>query len=236
MRTKVEYAEMQKHQYQVTAINMHVAGNHRSHDANPDYRGILLAPLDIYKDRFKDECALDFGCGHGRNVSNMILWFPNLFKRVDGVDISSNNLLYANANLLKEVGDESKFKLFVNNGMDLAEIESDFYMFAMSTIVFQHICVHETRFALMSEIYRVLKSGGIFSLQMGFGQGHHRAAEYYDNIYDADSTNSGYDTKVTDVEQLAGDLDKIGFKNIQYNISHRWEDSHQNWIYIHCEK
>lgn len=236
MKTKFDYAEMQKTQYQTTAINMHVAGNHRTHDANPDYRGILLAPLDIYKDRFKDEYALDFGCGHGRNVSNMILWFPNLFKRVDGVDISANNLLYANANLQKEVVDVSKFKLFVNNGMDLNELPSDFYMFVMSTIVFQHICVHETRFALMSEIYRILKPGGIFSLQMGFGQGHHRAAEYYDNIYDADSTNSGYDTKVTEVEQLAGDLNKIGFKNVQYSISHKWDDGHQNWIYTHSEK
>ena len=111
----------------------------------------------------------------------------------------------------------------------------------MSTIVFQHICVHELRYKLKQEIYRVLKSGGLFSFQMGFGDmnftGHTRPNNYYDNSYIAEGSNGSDDVRVTDSTQLTSDLSKIGFKNITFEIHQPWEDGgHPNWIYVRCEK
>ena len=160
----------------------------------------------------------------------------NVFDRVDGVDISRANTEYAHKNLLKEIGDESKWKLFVNNGMNLDILESDVYSFVMSTIVFQHICVHETRYKLMEEIYRTMKPGGIFSFQMGYGYTYFKTASYFDNVYDATETNSKYDVRVEHPEDIHNDLKKIGFSSSTHEIRRPFEDGHPYWIYINAVK
>jgi SAM-dependent methyltransferase len=165
---KFDYAKMQKEFYEKEAYGMNISGNHRFHDSNENYKKILLKPIYDNPNIFSNEYGLDFGCGQGRNVSNLILWFPNLFKKVDGVDISQSNIDFCWVNLSNEVGDNSKYNFYVNDGVNLDTIQSDFYKFVMSTITFQHICVYETRFSLMKEIYRVLKVGGVFSFQMGY--------------------------------------------------------------------
>lgn len=236
MHNQQAYADMQKRYYENDAPLMDQAGNHRRHDTNPDYRGILLNALDRKTEKFKGTIALDFGCGQGRNVSNMIMWWPDLFSRVDGVDISANNISYCERNLLREVGDSSKWKFFVNNGIDLCDLESNKYSFVMSTIVLQHICVHETRFNLMKEIYRVMKEGGTFSFQMGFGEGHPNTSSYYDNTYNARGTNSAHDVKVIDPKNLESDLKEIGFSDIQWKISNPDFDAHEKWIFVEAVK
>ncbi len=232
---RIDYANMQKNYYETTAVQMYTTGNHRRHDANPDYKGILLAPLDETPEKFEGGFALDFGCGQGRNVSNMLRWW-NLFERADGVDLGENNIEYAKNNLQIEVEDSNKWNFFVNNGFDLADLKSDEYVFVMSTIVFQHICVHETRYNLMKEIFRVMKSGGVFSFQMGFGEGHPNTSGYYDNTYDAQGTNSAHDVKVTDPLNIESDLKKIGFTDITWEISHSDYDAHSNWIFVKATK
>ena len=81
--------------------------------------------------------------------------------------------------LLKDVYKENL--LFNTNGRDLQEIESDQYDAVMSTITLQHIPVHEIRFGLFKEFYRVLKSSGWFTAQMGFGKGKFGSVDYYKN-------------------------------------------------------
>ena len=236
MKTKQDYAEMQKAYYEKDAKAMNDTGNHRRHDENPDYRNILLRELNENSLKYKGGKALDFGCGQGRNVSNMILWYPGLFSRVDGVDISKNNIRYCEANLAVEVGDESLYRFYVNNGIDLQELNSEEYDFVMSTIVFQHICVHEIRFGLMKEIFRTLKPGGVFSFQMGFGERPGITSDYYDNTYDALGTNSEHDVRVTDPNFLVKDLHEIGFSYVEWQISHPDYDPHPNWIYVKAHK
>ena len=80
----------------------------------------------------------------------------------------------------------------------------------MSTIVLQHIAVYEIRFQDLREFFRVMAPGGLLSFQMGFGEGQGKA-EYHDNHYEAQGTNSLHDTKVTDPWQIGGDLEQIGF-------------------------
>ena len=106
----------------------------------------------------------------------------------------------------------------------------------MSTITLQHICVYDIRFNYLKEFYRVLKPGGLLSIQMGYGEGKAGAVDYYCNNYDATSTNSNCDTMVTDVEQPINDLGKIGFKDIQVFVRPSYSDKHPQWIYCKATK
>lgn len=226
-----KYTKMQSNFFDSLAENMS-HGNHREHDSNPDYYDILLGDLND-EDFYGTETALDFGCGCGRNVDNLLKNWN--WKRVDGVDISLNVIQKADEFLIKN---HKNYKLYVNNGVDLDVLLSNEYDFVMSTIVFQHICVHEIRFSLMKDIYRVLKEGGLFSFQMGYGNKPNTGTvEYYDNNYDALSTNSGCDTRVEDPSQIIKDLEKIGFKNIKTIIRPSWSNNvHDQWIFINAYK
>jgi ubiquinone/menaquinone biosynthesis C-methylase UbiE len=157
------------------------------------------------------------------------------FDRVDGVDISQNNIDYC----IQTHPIRSTF--YKNNGNNLEELQDDTYDFVMSTIVFQHLCLHELRYALKKEIYRVMKPGGIFSFQMGYGDlsfvGHGKVYSYYENAYHAMGSNGGDDIRVNEPSQLVDDLTSIGFKNVEYRIEQPWKDGgHPNWIYVRCEK
>jgi SAM-dependent methyltransferase len=211
--------------------------NHPEHNSNPLYWDTLLGDLKNHPERWVGKIALDFGCGKGRNVTNMktlVKW-----SRVDGVDISQNNIDYCIAT--HNTPDNIMSKFYKNNGSDLSDLLNDEYDFVMSTIVFQHLCVHNLRVALKKEIFRVMKPGGVFSFQMGYGgmnfKGHTNPHGYYENVYDANGTNGANDVRVTDPNELLTDLQTIGFTNITYRIEKPWEDGgHPNWIYVRCEK
>lgn len=208
--------------------------NHLQHNDNPLYWDLLLKDLKINKKLFEGKKALDFGCGKGRNVTNM-LSLAN-FKQVDGVDISKNNIEYC-----KEKYSNQNSDFYLNNGKDLKDLKTDEYFYVMSTIVFQHICVHELRYNLKKEIYRVMKKGGIFSFQMGYGdlkwKGNNNVYSYYSNNYNVKSSNSDDDVRVEDINFLIKDLKEIGFINISYSIEKTFNNGgHPNWVYINCKK
>lgn len=207
--------------------------NHPEHNSNPLYWDVLLGDLKNNPERWVGKTALDFGCGKGRNVTNMKKLAQ--FSRVDGVDISPTNI--ASCRIEEPVN--SNF--YNNNGNDLQELKDNEYDFVMSTIVFQHLCVHELRYNLKKEIYRIMKPGGIFSFQMGYGDmnvgGHGYVNEYYDNAYGAMDSNGHSDVRVSNPQQLENDLTEIGFKNITHRIELSYLDGgHPNWIYVRCEK
>ena len=208
--------------------------NHIEHNENPLYWDLLLGDIKSNPENFKNKTALDFGCGQGRNVTNMLSLAE--FNRVDGVDISPANIEFCSNTYQNQSSD-----FYLNDGSDLKDLKSDEYDFVMSTIVFQHICVHELRYQLKQEIYRVLKSGGLFSFQMGYGDinftGHTRPNNYYDNSYGATGSNGSDDVRVTNEKDLISDLEKIGFKDITFEIKEPFLDGgHPNWIYVKCKK
>ena len=89
----------------------------------------------------------------------------------------------------------------------------------------------------MSDIYRVLKEGGIFTAQMGFGSPSPMTVGYYENYYDATGTNRRCDVCIETTEQLESDLTKIGFKDFKYKITQTGPgDCHPNWIFFNCKK
>lgn len=220
---KEKYATMQRSWYDDRAGQM--KKNHALHNNNKDYWDVLLKPAH----KHKGGIALDFGCGHGRNVMNMLEL--GIFSRVDGVDISAGNIEFATKNV-----NNNNSILWTNNGLDLSDAEDNTYDFVMSTIVLQHICCYDIRYGLLSEIYRVMKDGGTFSFQMGFGEGHPKTSNYHENSFDATGTNSKHDVKVVNTSDVTNDLAKIGFKKIQYKILDSYSDLHKSWLYITCEK
>lgn len=202
--------------------------NHEQHNSNPDYWNILLGPIKENPSAWEHASALDFGCGKGRNVTN--LHSLANWKAVDGVDISQENINFCiQSNIPK-----SNFTK--NNGEDLRSYKENTYNFIMSTICFQHLCSYTLRYNLISEIYRILVPNGMFSLQMGFNDGlkiNHSIRSYNEDYLDADGSNGINDVTVNDPMQLKNDFDKIGFKFVSYTISHSWQDvNHPKWIYI----
>ena len=228
------YTRMQKDQYEREADLMNQE-NHRQHDSNSDYLRLLL--LDVAKNpaAWTGKAALDFGCGCGRNISNLIELAP--FAIVDGVDIAQGNLNHAAENVLRETGSIAKTTLFCNNGVDLSAIPSDRYDFVMSTIVFQHIPVWTIRFGLLKEIYRVMKPAAVLSFQMAFGINTSIAtAAYSEDVMTAHGTNGVYDVSVRNQSEVVEDLKNIRFTKITTAVTKSWTDSHPQWIYIRCEK
>lgn len=226
-----KYTQMQKKYYDNEGVtgNMNKQ-NHRGHNNNPNYWSILVA--DTLNPEFKNKVGLDFGCGCGRNVINLV----NRFKRMDGVDISPELVKTSIINLANMGFDSRKVQFYACNGVSLNIFENDIYDFIMSTIVLQHICVHTIRYNYLSDFYRILKSGGLLSFQMGFGDGHYNTRDYYEDFYDAESTNSGCDVKVSDPAQIVGDLEKIGFTNVTYEITKSFDDFHNEWIFVKAYK
>ena len=221
------YTKMQRNQYEREADLMNI-DNHMFHNANQDYWDILVSDTET---GFRDKCGLDFGCGCGRSVQN--LWYR--FKRMDGVDISMGNITHARENLNKSGCPVERSNLYHCNGIDISNIQSNQYDFIVSTIVLQHIAVYDIRFNYLKEFYRVMKDGGLLSFQMGFGRGHGKA-EYYENHYQAEATNTFHDTLVTVPNQIIGDLTKIGFSNITYEIRKSFSDGHPYWIFVKARK
>lgn len=222
-----KYTLMQKGVYSKESNRMSIT-NHRHHDKNPDYYNILLKEPSTNPDIYIDKTALDFGCGCGRNVDNL-LKLTN-WKRVDGIDISKENIDYCNKYLADLQYDIKKFKFYTNNGIDVSPLDNDEYDYIISTIVFQHICVYDIRRSLLVDLLRVLKPGGIFSLQVALDP-INNSVSYYENNYNAKNTNGKADFAVEDVNIMKKDLEEIGYKILEYSIRDSFSDRHNKWIY-----
>jgi ubiquinone/menaquinone biosynthesis C-methylase UbiE len=174
--------------------------------------------------------GLDFACGPGRNIVK----YNGRFKRLDGVDISPVNIGKAQS-YTSNRGIETV--LYNSSGTDISVVPSNTYDFVMSTIALQHICVYDIRYSIIKDIHRVLKYGGFFTAQMGFGSPSPQTVGYYENYYDAQSSNRACDVCIETPQQLEKDLLEIGFKDFQYTIGPVGPgDIHPNWIYFSGRK
>jgi ubiquinone/menaquinone biosynthesis C-methylase UbiE len=216
--------------------------NHGQHNRNPRYWSILLGDVQSNPAEWAGKSALDVGCGCGRNLVNMSTLTS--WKNVDGCDISEPNCKVSEDFMNSNCWDVP-CKCYPTNGYELDGVPSDSYDFVMSTIVFQHICVHDVRFNLLKEVFRVMKSGGLFSFQMGFGEQKpeilsrldSQFANYFDNTYEARRTNSGYDVKIVNQDDLLNDLKKIGFEIKDVQITESWDnEQHPSWIWVKAVK
>lgn len=222
------YTNMQKVQYSSGTTN------HTEHNHNSKYWDVLLGDL---KDttKWNNKNALDFACGKGRNVTNILSLCD--WNRVDGVDISS-----ANIDFCKHTYSTQKSNWYLNNGVDVSELPSNEYDFVMSTIALQHIPVYDIRKNIITDLLRVMRPSGLFSFQLGYGKdlsdtSNRPRSSYYDNAYTASGTNSEHDVRVQNAQDVVDDLTNIGFINVSYEIHQSFSDfGHPEWIYIKAYK
>jgi ubiquinone/menaquinone biosynthesis C-methylase UbiE len=229
-----KYANMQLSSYNYEAHQWSidnrdaVVGTFDLHNEWADYEYLFIDLPDT-----KNMNVLDFGTGPGRNLVK----YANRFKTIDGVDICQKNIDNAKLWIEHNNLDSSKFTLYTCNGTDLDNVPNDRYDLVMSTIVMQHICVYEIRKNYFKEFFRVLCSGGFISIQMGFGIPSPLSVSYYENYYDASSTNRGCDVAIGNPDEIKRDLEEIGFTDFKYHIRPTGPgDCHPNWIYFTARK
>lgn len=227
-----KYTKMQKNAYNSMASQWTendrnpVVGTFDKHNKWKEYENLFLNLKNQ-----SELIGLDWACGPGRNIVK----YKGRFKRIDGVDISPVIIEKAKGYLKNNGITDSN--LYVSNGVDLDIIQSNTYDFAMSTIAFQHICVYDIRFSILSDIYRILKPAGMITFQMGFGSPSPRTVGYYENFYEATGTNRACDVCVESPDQIKNDLVKIGFTDFKYVIGNVGPgDNHPNWIYFSAVK
>lgn len=224
-----KYTKMQYEYYENEGITGGMLKeNHLMHDANPEYWSILIKETE--DPSFLEKTGMELGSGCGRNLANLA---PRM-KKIDGVDIAPTLTKQAK----EYVNSKGYFncETFVCDGISLNIIKDETYDYILSTITLQHIPVYSIRFNYLSEFYRILKTGGMVSFQMGYGGGHCRTSGYYENNFNALGTNSCHDVRVESPDQIVKDLEKIGFKNIKTLVSNSWSDSHNNWIFVKAFK
>lgn len=228
------YAVMQRNAYEKLASEWNidnlggekVVGHFHQHNVYEDYE-LLFKNIES-----PDKIMLDFGCGPGRNLVK----YHGRFARIDGVDISQNNLdcavKWLNHNGITEHGN-----LYRNDGLTLTNVPPETYDIVMSVITMQHISVYEVRYSLFQDMFRVLKTGGWITIQMGYGPGRPAGVDYYSNNTSVEGTNGNADVLVTDPNQLKDDLEKMGYRNFSYEIRPVGPgDLHTNWIFFRAQK
>lgn len=230
------YNSMQKQQYKTYTESFAKSaeicvGEFEAHETYP-YEQYLL-------EHYSGErgIALDFACGMGRMMNR----FSTIFQTVDGVDLSSANVSYADR-YLKENGNSSeKFNLYQSSGMGVEIGKTEHYDFIYSTIALQHICVYDIRLNIFKDLFTLLKPGGSCCFQMGFGWDN--GIHWFSNNFTARSTNSGADVSIphdSHLESIREDFEKIGFKSIKFvkklSPHPTGNNYHPIWLFIHMEK
>lgn len=213
----------------------HVVGWYNEHNAFTDYDTVLFDGLET-----KGKVILEYGCGPARNIIKFSdpKWG---FTRIDGVDISQTNITngWSNINdsfrqgvLSPDVDHSEQPNLWQNDGCHLDMIADAAYDIVFSVITMQHVLSHPIRQIIYSEINRVLKPGGFFTAQMGFGSGHPRSVDYYH----VGSVHEDKDVRVESAEALEADLAEVGLNNFRYQLRTTCHDEHPQWIWFQCQK
>lgn len=230
---KEKYLQMQQTQYNWDASRWSlsnrdpVVGSYYQHNSFSDYDEFLFKGIQT-----NNMIALEYGCGPGRNM----IKFHDRFTQIDGVDISEVNKEKAAINL--EAHEIPFPNYYITSGDNIPTGDSN-YDLVFSVICLQHICVHEIRYSIMKEVHRVLKYGGYFCAQMGYGgkTNNDAVAEYYENNYNATGTNGFHDISITNEQNLIDDLTQIGFKNYSSDLRPVGPgDNHRNWLWFRVQK
>jgi SAM-dependent methyltransferase len=131
--------------------------------------------------------ALEIGSGVGRLTRHLAL----LFGEVHGVDVSEEMVRLGRERLR----DLDNVHLHHGNGVDLTSFPDDYFQFAFSYLVFQHIPDRAVIASYLREVGRVLEPGGLFKFQVHGGESGYRE--------DRESTWSGVVVSESDVRRWA---------------------------------
>lgn len=228
-----QYTDMQKNWYEDqastseyregTVIRDHIVGNFPYQEQFP-YEDYLFK---YYKPN-KEHICFEYGCGPGRQIRRMLKYF----ERVDGVDISKNNL----KNAQQYIGKDYNGILKDTNGVEVPL--TDKYDFCYSIICLQHIPAYSVRRKILDNMYGSLKYGGKICIQLAVGVSTSETPTYgyHENFYDAEATNRKLDCRVDSLEEVTKDFEDIGFKEVNLELSDTVQDHHPLWIWIYGKK
>ena len=132
---------------------------------------------------------LEIGCGIGRMTRPL----AGVFGEVHGVDVSGE-MIERGEGMMKDL---PNVFLYETDGSDLVPFSDEFFDFAFSFIVFQHIPRKETIVSNFREVHRTLKPGCLFKFQVQ-GQPIERTSTW---------TGAGFDG-----EELRELGEEIGFR------------------------
>jgi SAM-dependent methyltransferase len=205
--TSNKFLEIQKTFFEETHSLLKV-DNMGHHNQEPNYWNILLKDVVENSSQWKDKIALDFGCGGGRNIKNLLELAD--FSQVDGCDISKQNADYSKT-YIDGIFGEGYTNTWENDGATLQPAMDNVYDFIMSHQVLQHIANYDVRYSLLSDMYRAMKPNGLLSIHfLDLAE----SVEYYDN-YDGPIKN----VVVRNSENVISDLKKIGFLDVTCETS-----------------
>jgi SAM-dependent methyltransferase len=202
-----------------------VVGSYVHHEGM-DYERWLLSGVNIRRGAL----ALEYGCGPGR----MMLRLAPRFGRIDGIDISQEVIDVARRRCAALA---SPPRLLLTDGQTVPTGTEESYDVAYSVICLQHICVYSVRVQILEGLFRALKPGGLLTFQMGYGPGHPRMVDYFDDYVDAPGTNGVADVGVLHPGEIAGDLARIGFAHAAYALTPTGPgDTHGAWMFVRALK
>lgn len=203
-----------------------VVGWYNEHEQFPEYDTVLFRDIPLTG----NEVVLEYGCGPARNI---IRW-KDRFKRIDGVDIAPECIEKAKINLADARVPEPN--LWSNDGKTLPMIQDAQYDIVFMVISHQHITSRTVRLELYKELLRVLKPGGYFCFQTGFGPGHPRSVDYFAESFSTEAEFVDKDVRVEDAEVLKKDLQDCGFTWLDHTLTRTCKDEHPAWIWVRCQK
>lgn len=239
MATDKDYLAMQHTRYQERAkvakvtesgiINEAVVGSYDLQEKFPYDENILK----FFKGKLSESSCLEYGCGPGRNLVRL----AKRFKHVAGVDISEYNI--KNAVKMLVFSGAKDFDVMVTPGDSIPTQRQ--YDLVFEVICLQHVCSYTIRKRILAEMARVCKPGGMVVCQFGFNnktlpKSNHNTryyVDYYEDNFDAQDTNGGWDCCVTDVNQPIKDFMEVGLKSpVVWNTEVVNDVNHDSWLWI----
>ena len=201
-----------------------VAQNHTQHDIEPRFWEEMFFNIGDLTDA-SSNLALEFGCGAGRNLVNLLSF--GQFKRADGIDISGDNARNAQSYV------ESRFPgrsiCLEGNGWSCLPLPTNTYSLILSHQVFIHIPNRSVRLLILTDMVRVLKSGG-------------KAIIHFKSMtsavpWEADHNKFPRNLDVTpdDLPLILKDFQAAGFEQVEVSEGENFYDGGYE-IFVHATK
>ena len=195
--------------------------NHYHHNVEPNFWKHMVNPVLENPIASSNQLALEFGCGAGRNLLNLLIAAP--FLRVDGIDISKSIASSAQVFVEKKVG-PGRTVCLQGNGWSCLPFPSDSYTYVISHQVFIHIPHRTVRLSILTDMHRILKVGGVCVIH--FKTMTH-AVPYSENF-------NGFPKNVTVVDAdkalIVEDFESAGFAAVEIATELNYVDGHNEYF------